>query len=302
MAAGGRTSYGRLTMTAIPKTWRQPALILTAAPVMLVALLLFFVPLGMVTALSFQSTQYYQLQWTWDLGVWAEVFSKSHFWSVMARTVVMALLTVAGCVALSLPVAYAMVTRAKAFDTHVKVLIIFAFLTDSVLKVFGWVLFLDKSGGLNWILELMGLGSVATNILFTRSATLLGMIYHLLPYTIFTIYLALLRVDRDLILAAYDAGATKIRTCFAVTLPLARTGILTGAVLVFVLAFGVFLEPAMLGGGKSPMAAELIRQTFETRVNWPLGSALTLVAMSVAALCLAVFGYLTFASRPGRRT
>jgi ABC-type spermidine/putrescine transport system permease subunit I len=286
-------------MEGTPKSWRDPALLLTAGPIIAVALVLFFAPLGMVTLLSFQSTQYYQLQWTWDLAVWGEVFSKGYFWHVMGRTVVMALLTVVGCLLLSLPVAYAMVTRAKAFDTHVKVLIIFAFLTDSVLKAFGWVLFLDKSGGLNWTLELIGFAPTATNILFTRGATLVGMIYHLLPYTIFTIYLALLRVDRDVILAAYDAGATKIRTFLAVTLPLARTGVLIGAVLVFVLAFGVFLEPEVLGGGKSPMAAELIRQTFETRVNWPLGSALTLVAMAVAALCLAGFGYVALHGRRG---
>jgi len=273
------------------KSWREVSLLLTAGPVTAIAVALFFVPLGMVAVLSFQTTEYYQLQWTWELSTWATVFSKSHFWLVMGRTLVMAVLTVIGCVLISLPVAYAMVTRARQFDAHVKVLIIFAFLTDSVLKSFGWVLFLDTSGGLNWMLERVGLGAEATNVLFTEAATLMGMIYNMLPYTIFTIYLAFSRIDRDLLLAAYDAGSSKLRAFVEVTLPLARTGIVVGAVLVFVLALGVFLEPSVLGGGKAPMAAELIRQTFETRVDWPLGSALTLVTMALAALSLGAFAW-----------
>lgn len=271
------------------KSWRDVSLLLTAGPVVVITVVLFFVPLGMVALLSFQSTEYYQLQWTWDLSTWATVFTKGHFWLVMGRTLMMAVLTVVGCVVVGLPVAYAMVRRARHFDAHVKVLIIFAFLTDSVLKSFGWVLFLDSSGGLNWMLQALGFGSEATNVLFTPAATLMGMIYHMLPYTIFTIYLAFSRIDRDLLLAAYDAGSTKLRAFVEVTVPLAKTGIVVGAVLVFVLALGVFLEPRMLGGGKAPMAAELIRQTFETRVDWPLGSALTLVTMAMATLSLAAF-------------
>ena len=73
------------------------------------------------------------------------------------------------------------------------------------------------------------------------------------------------------------------------TLPLCRPGIWAGAVLIFLLAIGVFLEPKVLGGGKSPMSAELIRQTFETRVNWPLGAALTLVLMAVAVFAVLLF-------------
>ena len=73
------------------------------------------------------------------------------------------------------------------------------------------------------------------------------------------------------------------------TLPLARPGIWAASVLIFLLAVGVFLEPKVLGGGKSPMSAELIRQTFETRVNWPLGAALTLVLMVVAVFIVLLF-------------
>jgi spermidine/putrescine transport system permease protein len=115
------------------------------------------------------------------------------------------------------------------------------------------------------------------------------MVYNLLAFTIFTIYLSIANIDRSLILAAYDAGASKWRAFWEVTLPLSRPGIWTGAVLVFLLSVGVFLEPKVLGGGKSPMSAELIRQTFETRVNWPLGAALTIVLMAAAVFVILLF-------------
>jgi ABC-type spermidine/putrescine transport system permease subunit I len=201
----------------------------------------------------------------------------------------MSALCVVLCILISLPVAYALATRLQSLSGHVKVLITFAFLTDVTLKTFGWVLFLDQKGAANFLLEKIGFPPAMIGFLYTDWATLLGMVYNLLAFTIFTIYLSIENIDRSLILAAYDAGASKWRAFWEVTLPLCRPGIWTGAVLVFLLSVGVFLEPKVLGGGKSPMSAELIRQTFETRVNWPLGAALTIVLMVVAVFVILLF-------------
>ena len=84
------------------------------------------------------------------------------------------------------------------------------------------------------------------------------------------------------------------------TLPLSRPGLYSGAVLVFVLSLGAFLEPKVLGGGTAPLASELIRQSFETRVNWPLGAALTLVLIVIGALSLALAALVAF-RRPASR-
>ncbi|MCF8482095.1 MAG: ABC transporter permease [Rhodospirillum sp.] len=273
-------------MKRLRKSWRDPALILAVAPAGLLMTAFFVVPLVMTALLSFQGTKYYRLVWTWNLDVWSDVFSQAHYWTIMGRTVWMSGLCVALCVILGLPIAYAMATRLKSLENHITILIVFAFLTDAVLKTFGWVLFLDRTGVFNGMLTLVGFPPGATDLLFGPGATMIGMVYNLLPYTIFTIYLSMVRIDRDLILAAYDAGASKTRTFFEVTLPLARPGIYAGAILVFVLSLGVFLEPKVMGGGTSPMAAELIRQSFETRVNWPLGAALTLVVIGIGMVSL----------------
>lgn len=276
-------------------------LLLATAPLTLLMITFFLIPLGMTALLSFQGTQYYRLVWTWDIATWRDVFSHWHYWSIMLRTLSMALSCVLLCILISLPVAYALVHRLRSVENHIKILIVFAFLTDAVLKTFGWVLFLDRSGVLNGALEYLGFAPSATDILFSPGATLIGMVYNLLPYTIFTIYLSLDRIDRDLMLAAYDAGASRLRTFWEVTLPLAKPGVLAGGVLVFVLSLGVFLEPKVMGGGTRPMAAELIRQTFETRVNWPLGAALTLVVIVIGTVTLAIAASVMFRnpSKPG---
>ncbi|OOY11963.1 hypothetical protein BMG00_12885 [Thioclava marina] len=263
---------------------------LSTLPLLLLMGLFFVIPLIMTALLSFQGTQYYRLVWTWDLKVWTDVFSQVHYWTIMWRTLVMALICTLLCTVLAIPIAYGMLHRLSRWSDHITLLMVFAFLTDAVLKTFGWVLFLDRSGVLNGTLEAIGFPAASVNVLFTPNATMIGMVYNLLPYTIFTVALSMARIDGDLVLAARDAGASRLRAFVEVTLPLAKPGIWAGAVLVFVLSLGVFLEPKVMGGGTSPLAAELIRQSFETRVNWPLGAALTLVLIVIGAAALTVFG------------
>jgi len=227
------------------------------------------------------------------------VFSKTHYWTILGHTLAMAVACVVVCIVVAFPIAYGLATRFKRLDNEIKVLITFAFITDATLKTFGWVLFLDKKGAANYLLAHLGLPPDTVAFLFTDWATLLGMVYNLLPFAIFTIYLSIDNIDRSLILAAYDAGAGKFRAFWEVTLPLSRPGIWAGSVLIFLLGVGVFLEPKVLGGGKSPMSAELIRQTFETRVNWPLGAALTLVLMVVAIFVVLLFSRVAGMRRAG---
>ena len=281
------------------RNWRDPELLVKALPSVLLQTTCFLAPLLMTLILTFQRTKDFQLQWTWSLATWAEIFSKPHYWTILGHTLFMAMLCVVVCIVLAFPVAYGLATRYKSYENEIKVLITFAFITDATLKTFGWVLFLDKKGAANFLLEFFGFPAEMVSFLFTDWATLLGMVYNLMPFAIFTLYLSISNIDRSLILAANDAGAGKFRAHWEVTLPLCKPGIWAGSVLIFLLAVGVFLEPKVLGGGKSPMSAELIRQTFETRVNWPLGAALTLVLMTVAVFVVLLFTRVAGMKRAG---
>lgn len=246
----------------------------------------FVVPLLMTIALSFQETQYYRVQWVWSLSTWSDVFMTPYYWTILLNTVVMSLSCVAICALVGFPIAYALCTRFVRWQTHIKILLVFAFLTDSVLKIFGWVVFMDSTGPANFLLTWLGLPGLPGWVIYSPYAALFGMVYTLLPFSIFTIYLSVDMIDRNLLRAAYDCGAGKFRAFWEVTLPLSKNGLMAGALLVFVLSLGSFLEPKVLGGGKNPMAAELIRQTFETRINWPLGSALTILVIVITVVTI----------------
>lgn len=276
----------------IERSWLDRELLVKALPSVLLQTSCFLAPLLMTFVLTFQRTKNFQLDWTWSLDTWIDIFSKPHYWTILTHTLIMGAICVALCIVIAFPIAYALATRLRAWDNQIKILITFAFLTDTTLKTFGWVLFLDQHGAANYLLQFIGLDGHIDAILFTDWATMLGMVYNLLAFAIFTIYLSIDAIDRSLILAAYDAGASKLRAFWEVTLPLCRPGIWAGAVLIFLLSVGSFLEPKVLGGGKSPMSADLIRQTFETRVNWPLGAALTLVLMVVSIFVILLFSRL----------
>ena len=279
------------------RSWRDPELWVKALPSVVLQTTCFLAPLLMTLILTFQRTRDFQLQWTWSLATWTEIISKPHYWTILGHTLFMAAMCVALCLIIAFPIAYGLATRFKAHENEIKTLITFAFITDATLKTFGWVLFLDKNGAANYLLANLGAPPETVAFLFTDWATMLGMVYNLLPFAIFTIYLSIDNIDRSVILAAYDAGAGKFRAHWEITLPLCKPGIWAGGVLIFLLAVGVFLEPKVLGGGKSPMSAELIRQTFETRVNWPLGAALTLVLMAVSVFAVLLFSRVIGMSR-----
>ncbi len=275
----------------IDKRWSDRELITNALPVICVQLAFFIAPIAMVIILTFQTMKFFQLAWTWDFATWQDAFGHEHHWTILLHTLVMALICVILCLLTAFPVAYALATRLKAFENHIKVLIIFAFLTDLVLKTYGWVLFLDQYGALNWLLKsahLVG-ADFDHKLVFTETGTMIGMVYNLLPFMIFTIYLSVLTIDRDLIQAAYDSGASKFRAFWEVTVPLCRPGIWAGSVLVFISSLGVYIEEKVIGGGTDPMMGQLIRHSFETRINWPLGAALTVVLMVTAAVIVLAF-------------
>lgn len=286
-----------MTDTSIVKPLNDRELLLGGLPIVILQAAFFLVPLAMTCVLTFQGMKFYQLHWTWDLATWEEIFGKRYYWSILLRTVLTAALTVGLCLLISLPVTYCVVNRIPELDGHFKSLVIFIFVTDAVLKTYGWVLFLDEKGILNASAQILGFGEGATKLLYTPVGTVLGMVYNLLPFMIFTVYLSMRNIDRELLHAAYDAGASKIRSFWEVTLPLSRPGIWAGSVIVFILSVGAFLEPRVLGGGKSPMVAEMIRLTFETRVNWPLGAAITVMLIVTTVLCVSIFTRLLWARR-----
>ncbi len=155
-----------------------------------------------------------------------------------------------------------------------------------LLRTMAWQVLLEKNGIINSLLGSLGLP--ALNIINTPAAVILGMVYDYLPFMILPIYNAIIKIDKSLIEAAYDLGASKFLVLRKVILPLSVPGIVSGVTMVFVPSLTTFAISNMLGGGKVNLIGNIIEQEFTASSNWHLGSGLSLVMMIFIVISMAL--------------
>ena len=155
-----------------------------------------------------------------------------------------------------------------------------------LLRTMAWQVLLEKNGIINSFLAAIGLPRLA--IINTSAAVVLGMVYDYLSFMVLPIYNAIVRIDKNLIEAAYDLGAEK-RTVFAkIIIPLSVPGIVSGVTMVFVPSLTTFAISNMLGGGKVNLIGNIIEQEFTASANWNLGSGLSLIMMIFIVISMAL--------------
>lgn len=174
-------------------------------------------------------------------------------------------------------------------------LITVPFWANLLIRTYAWILLLRGTGAINN--GLMGLGLIhqPLPLLYNDGAVLLGLVYTYAPFVVLPIYSTLEKMDMRLLEAAQDLYAGRLRTLRKVVLPIARPGILAGAILTFVPCLGAMIAPELLGGGTKMMLGNLIFRQFADARNWPFGAALSLVLM--AAVMLALIFYAMRAER-----
>jgi spermidine/putrescine transport system permease protein len=155
-----------------------------------------------------------------------------------------------------------------------------------LLRTMAWQVLLEKSGVINGLLAAVGLP--ALEIINTPAAVVLGMVYDYLPFMVLPIYNALIKIDRSIIEAAYDLGASSGTVLRKVIIPMTVPGIVSGVTMVFVPSLTTFAISNMLGGGKVNLIGNIIEQEFTTSSNWNLGSGLSLVMMIFIVISMAM--------------
>jgi spermidine/putrescine transport system permease protein len=167
------------------------------------------------------------------------------------------------------------------------VLVLVPFWTSLLIRIYAWIFLLGSKGIPSW-LAMLGLPEF--RLINTPFAVTVGIVYGYLPLMVFPIYVALEKLDRRLLEASHDLGADRWRTFRQVTLPLSMPGVVTGAVLVFILLMGEFLIPQLLGGGKVFFLGNALVDLFLQSRNWPFGAAIatTLVLVMLVSVTLAM--------------
>lgn len=155
-----------------------------------------------------------------------------------------------------------------------------------LLRTMAWQVLLEKNGIINQLLGLIGLPHL--NLINTPAAVVLGMVYDYLPFMILPIYNVLLKIDKNVIEAAYDLGAGGFQVFTRVIVPLSIPGIVSGVTMVFVPSLTTFAVSNMLGGGKVNLIGNIIEQEFTASSNWNLGAGLSLVMMIFIIISMAL--------------
>ena len=186
------------------------------------------------------------------------------------------------CLVIGLPVAYWMAVKAPPSRRGLLLaLVMVPFWTNFLVRTIGWQVILAPEGWLSTLLQDVGLIAGPLDILYTRTAVLIGVVYNYLPLMILPLFVAFDRVNGPLREASKDLGAGRWTTFARVTLPLARPGIIAGVLLVFIPLMGDYITATVLGGAKGSMVGQLVASQFQTAQNWALGSAMAVLLIIV---------------------
>ena len=207
---------------------------------------------------------------------------------VIARSLLFSLGSTLGCLLLGFPVAFWIAQMApKRWRNLLLLGFTLPLWTSSLLRSYAWISILRRTGVLNSILTSIGLP--ALDVLNRPIAVLIGMTYSSLPYMVLILYASLEKLDRRLLEAAADLGATPQQAFWKVTVPQCLPGIAAGGLLVFITGLGDFINPELLGGTSSRTAARLIYDQFlGATQNWGFGSALSMILILAVSFAIAL--------------
>jgi len=196
------------------------------------------------------------------------------------------------------PLAYYLAVKVdKKWRLLLLVLVIVPFWTSLLIRTYAWIFILGGKG-IPTLLGFIGLEGV--RLINTPFAVMVGIVYGYLPLMVFPLYVSLEKLDKTLLEASRDLGASPLKTFTQITLPLSIPGVATGSMLVFILLMGEFLIPKFLGGGKVFFLGNALVDLFLQSRNWPFGSALAITLVFIMLVTVSLYMRLMMGGKSGR--
>lgn len=255
-----------------------------------------FVPLAAFLAVAFALPVLTILAlavWTpqlgWQIGSLERLFVVPVYRIVLLRTLEVAAVTTALCLLGALPVALLIHRLKGGARQWVYLLVLLPLWTSFLIKSFAWMVLLGKNGVVNSLLLALTGEAAAVPLLFNFGAVIIGMVHGLMPFAVLTMLPVLQAIDMRLAPAAVTLGVRPAEAFLRVTLPLMAPGIAAAALIVFVTALGFFIVPALLGGPRQTMVANVIIDLVQELLNWPLAAAASVVMLAVVALLFGLY-------------
>jgi len=187
------------------------------------------------------------------------------------------------------PIAYSLCHARRGAAALILGCVIVPYFTSIVVRTYSWMVILGRNGLINQVLLGLGLVDEPVALMYNRAGVLIGMVYVLLPYLVLTLYATMKHIDADLLRAARGMGASGALTFWRVFWPLSLPGVVSGCLIVYILAIGFFITPALMGGTHDMMLAMLIQREIEINLNWGLAALFSLVLLAITLVLYAVY-------------
>jgi len=200
-----------------------------------------------------------------------------------------AALTTVICLAIGYPFAYFLARSRPEIRPALLMLLMLPFWTSFLLRVYAWKMLLADNGVFNNVAMALGVLSEPIKMMNTPFSLTLGMVYTYLPFMVLPLYANLVKLDIRLLEAARDLGATPWQAFWRITVPLSRSGIIAGALLVFIPCVGEFVIPELLGGPETLMIGRVLWDEFFSNNDWPMASSVAVVMVLLIIVPLALF-------------
>lgn len=226
-----------------------------------------------------------------------KLLNEGAYHTAMITTLRTAGITTLACALLGYPLAYLMATTGPRARMLLAAAVMIPFWTSVLARSLAWVILLGKRGVINEWLVSNRITEAPLPLLFNSLGVQIGMIHVLLPFMVLPIWAILARLDKSLPLAARSLGASPARSFLHIVLPLSLPGLFAGCVLVFMLAVGFYVTPALLGGDRDITIAGLIEMVVRDLLDWPFGAMLSLALMAIVGAIFAIGAMLAGAER-----
>lgn len=246
--------------------------VLLVAPLLILLGWSFFLPIGRLLLTSVTEPAP-------SLDNYRKMLAEPLYAQVILRTVWIALVCTVSALLLGYPIAALMARPGRLMPKLAVVCVMIPLWTSTLIRSYAWIMLLQRKGMINALLLLWDPAARPLTLLYTNGAVLIAMTHVLLPFMILPVFSALKSIPPDLPRAAANLGAGRVRSFFAVTLPLSLPGVFAGCLVVFVMALGFYVTPALVGGPQTLMIATLIAEQATTLLNWPFAGAIACVLL-----------------------
>jgi spermidine/putrescine transport system permease protein len=254
------------------------------SPANLYLFILIVLPLILITGLSFLSRGTYgEVVFKFNITNYTRLFDPL-YGKIMLFSLAVGIGTTVICLLVGYPMAYYLARAPVRQRSLLLFLILLPFWTNFIIRIFAWMMILRSGGILDSALQWLHITQEPLNLLYTPTAVMIGMVYEFLPFMILPLYTSLEKIENSLLEAAADLGAPPWRAFLRVTLPLSVPGMIAGTILTFIPAMGMFVVPDLLGGAKTILIGNVIRNQFLTARDWPFGAAASMVLMLLTML------------------